>query len=190
MRSKLVLAALITLSTLPVFAQVAPAVKVGGLPLGVGAGVSDYSLDYGKGRRMIGISAWADYNLFHGLGIEAEGASIFADKPEALTRMRQNSIKGGAIYKARPFFRIHPYVKGLVGLAKLDFPSRNPFYTSDTFTMYAVGGGAEYRVWKTLYARADYEYQFWPNVFGSRTLDPNGYTFGATYYLRGVHRHY
>jgi opacity protein-like surface antigen len=190
MRSKLVLAALITLSTLPVFAQVAPAVKVGGLPLGVGAGVSDYSLDYGQGRRMIGISAWADYNLFHGLGIEAEGASIFADKPEALTRMRQNSIKGGAIYKARPFFRIHPYVKGLVGLAKLDFPSRNPFYTSDTFTMYAVGGGAEYRVWKTLYARADYEYQFWPNVFGSRTLDPNGYTFGATYYLRGVHRHY
>jgi opacity protein-like surface antigen len=191
MRSKLVLAVLITFSTLPVFAQVAPAVKIGGLPLGVGAGVSDYSLDYGPGRRMIGISAWADYNLFHGLGIEAEGTSIFADKPDVLTRMRQDTIKGGAIYKARPFFGIRPYAKGLVGLGSLDFPSRNPFYTHDTFTMYAVGGGAEYRVWKTLFARVDYEYQFWPKVFGSpHTLDPNGYTFGATYYLRGIHRHY
>jgi opacity protein-like surface antigen len=190
MRSKLVLAALITLATLPVFAQVAPAVKVGGLPLGVGAGVSDYSLDFGPGRRMIGVSAWADYNLFHGLGIEAEGTSIFANKPDVLTRMKQNTIKGGAIYRARPFFGIRPYAKGLVGLGRIDFPSRNPLYTHDTFTMYAAGGGAEYRIWKTLFARGDYEYEFWPKVLGPHTLNPNGYTIGATYYLRGIHRHY
>ena len=73
MRSKLVLAVLITLTTWPAFSQVQPAVKVSGLPLGIGGGLSDYSLDYGSGRRMIGVSAWADYNLFHGLGIEAEG---------------------------------------------------------------------------------------------------------------------
>ena len=190
MRSKLVLAALITLSTLPVFAQVAPAVRIGGLPLGVGAGLSDYSVDFGPGRRMLGITAWADYNLFHGLGIEAEGSSIFFAKPDVLTRLRQDTIKGGAIYRARPFFGIRPDVKGLIGLASIDFPSRNPFYTHDTFTMYAVGGGAEYRIWKTVFARVDYEYQFWPKTFGPHTLDPNGYTFGATYYLRGLHRHY
>jgi opacity protein-like surface antigen len=56
--------------------------------------------------------------------------------------------------------------------------------------MYAIGGGAEYKIWKTLYARVDYEYQWWPQVLSSKTLDPNGYTFGATYYLRGIHRHY
>jgi len=190
MRSKLVLAVLITLTTWPAFSQVQPAVKVSGLPLGIGAGLSDYSLDYGSGRRMIGVSAWADYNLFRGLGIEAEGTSIFADKPDVLPRMRQDTIKGGAIYRARPFFRIRPYVKGLIGLGSIDFPSRNPSYTHDTFTMYAVGGGAEYKVWKTLFARVDYEYQAWPNTFGPRTLDPNGYTFGATYYMRGIHRHY
>ena len=190
MRSKLVLAALITLSTLPVFAQVAPTVKIGGLPLGVGAGVSDYSLDYGPGRRMIGVSAWADYNLFHGIGVEAEGTSIFADKPDVITRMRQDTIKGGLIYRSHPLLGIRPYAKGLVGLASMDFPSRNPLYTHDTFTMYAVGGGAEYRLWKTLFARGDYEYQFWPQVFGPHTLNPNGYTIGATYYLRGLHRHY
>jgi hypothetical protein len=190
MRSKLVLAALLTLSTLPVFAQVAPAVKIGGLPLGVGAGVSDYSVDYGPSRRMIGISAWADYDIFHGLGIEAEGTSIFADKPSALQRMRQDTIKGGVIYRTRSFFGVRPYVKGLGGLASIDFPSRNPLYTHDTYTMYAFGGGGEYRVWKTLYARADYEYQFVPQYQGRNTLNPNGFTIGATYYLRGLHKHY
>jgi len=190
MRSKLVLAALLSLSTLPVFAQVAPAVKIGGLPLGIGGGVSDYDLDYGPSRRMLGASAWFDYNLFHGIGIEAEGQYIDFDRPAVLTRMKQEAIKGGVIYRTRQVLGIRPYVKGLVGLAKIQFPSRNPLYTEDDFTMYAVGGGAEYKVWKTLFARVDYEYQFWPNVFGPRTLDPNGYTFGATYYLRGIHRHY
>jgi opacity protein-like surface antigen len=139
---------------------------------------------------MLGISAWADYNLFHGLGVEVEGTSIFADRPSSLPRMRQDTIKGGAIYHTRSFFGVRPYVKGLAGLASIDFPSRNPLYTHDTYTMYAFGGGAEYRIWKTLYARGDYEYQFVPQYHGANTLNPNGFTIGATYYLRGIHRHY
>src|SRR5271168_4365829 len=152
MRSRLVLAALFTLSTLPVFAQVAPAAKISGLPLGVGGGFSDYSIDYGPGRRMLGVSAWANYDVFHGLGIAAEGTSIFADKPAVITaHFREDTIKGGAIYRAHPFFGIRPYAEGFIGLGSIDFPSRNPFYTHDTFAMYSVGGGAEYKVWNTLY---------------------------------------
>jgi opacity protein-like surface antigen len=190
MRSKLVLAALFSLSTLSVCAQVAPTVKVSGLPFGVGAGVTDYSLDYGPGRRMIGASAWIDYRIWHGLGVEAEGTSIFADRPDSLTRMKQDTIKGGAIYKYHPVFHITPYAKGLIGLGSIDFPDRNPLYTHDTYTVYAVGGGAEYRVWKTLSVRGDYEYEFWDQFRGGKFLNPNGFTVGATYYLRGIHRHY
>ncbi len=190
MRSKLVLAAILVLSSFPAVAQVAPAVKIKSLPIGIGAGLTDYSLDYGPSRRMIGASAWVDYNIFHGLGIEAEGTSIFAAKPKAITRMQQDTIKGGVIYKAHSVFGIHPYAKYLYGLARIDFPSRNPLYTHDTFSMSAAGGGVEYRVWKTLNVRADYEYQFWQHYLGKGTLDPNGFTIGATYYLRGVHRHY
>ena len=193
MRSKFALAALAFLSTLPVFAQVAPAAKIGGLPLGVGGGFSDYSVDWGPGRRMLGFSGWADYYLFHGLGIEAEGTSIFFDRPPALSHsnFRQDTIKGGAIYQARPFFGVRPYVKGLIGLGSLDFaPARNPLYTHDTFTMYSIGGGAEYRIWKTLFVRGNYEYQAWPKVFNpNKTLDPQGFTIGATYYLRDIHKH-
>jgi opacity protein-like surface antigen len=139
---------------------------------------------------MIGISAWADYNIFHGLGIEAEGTTIFAAKPSSLTRMKQDTIKGGVIYKWHPIFGVRPYGKYLYGLASIDFPSRNPLYTHDTYTMSAAGGGVEYRVWHTLNVRADYEYQFWQNFQGRHTLNPNGFTLGATYYLRGIHRHY
>jgi len=190
MRSKLVLAALFALASLSAAAQVAPAAKIGGLPLGVGVGVSDYDLDYGPSRRMIGISAWADYNLFHGLGVEAEGTSIFADKPESLSRMRQDTIKGGAVYKYHPIFHIRPEVKYLIGLGSIDFPSHNPLYTHDTFTVSAAGGGAEYRAWQNLYAHFDYEYQWWYSYHGPRALNPNGFTIGATYYLRGIHKHY
>ena len=189
MRSKLVLAALLSLFTLPAFSQVAPAVKIGGLPIGIGAGVSDYSIDYGFSRRMIGVSAWGDYNLFHGLGIEAEGTSIFADRPERLARMKQQTIKGGGIYKYHPIFGVRPYVKGVLGIGSIDFPSNNPLYTHDTYTVYAFGAGAEYRAWKTLYVRGDYEYEFWQKFQGPRFLNPNGFTVGATYYLRGIHRH-
>ena len=191
MRSKLALAALLILSSFPVLAQVSPAAKVGGLPLSFGFGVSDYGLDYGQGRRMIGLSATGDYSVFHGIGVECEGTTIFADKPDALTRMKQSTIKGGAIYKYHPVFGIRPYVKALYGLGSIDFPSRNPLYTHDTYNMWALGGGAEYRIWSSLYVRGDYEYQTWPH-FQSRTksLDPNGFTVGADYYLRGFHKHY
>jgi len=191
MRSKLVLAALLTLLTPSAFAQVAPAVKIGGLPLGVGVGLNDYSIDYGSGRRMLGISAWADYDIFHGLGIEVEGMSIFADRPAAIyPQMKQDSIKAGVIYKAHPFLGIHPYAKFLGGIGEIYFPSPDPFYTQDAFTTYGVGGGGEYKVWKQLFVRADYEYQYYQDYLGKGTLNPNGVTVGATYYLRGVHRHY
>lgn len=191
MRSKLVLAGLLTLLTLPGLAQVAPAVKVSGLPIGIGVGLNDYSIDYGPGRRMLGISAWGDYNIFHGLGIEVEGMSIFADRPsEIQPQMKQNSIKGGVIYKAHPVWGIHPYAKFLGGVGEIYFPSRNPFYTQDSFTTYGAGGGGEYKIWRTLFVRADYEYQFYKDFLGKGTLNPNGVTVGATYYLRGIHRHY
>jgi opacity protein-like surface antigen len=190
MRSKLVLAALIILSSLPVVAQVAPAARISGLPIGVGVGLSDYDLDYGQDRRMLGLSAWANYELFHGLGVEAEGTTIQWDKPEALTRMRQDTIKGGPIYKFRPIAGIHPYVKYLFGLGSIDFPSDDPFYTHDTYKMSAFGGGVEYRVWRHVFVRADYEYQRWPKYHSVNALTPNGITLGATYYVRSERRHY
>jgi hypothetical protein len=77
------------------------------------------------------------------------------------------------------------------GVGKVDFPSTNFFYTSETSALYSIGGGLEYKTWRTLYVRGQYEYQFWKGFrSGSQALNPSGLTIGATYYLRGVHRHY
>jgi len=203
MRSKLVLAALVILLTIPVFAQVAPAARIHGLPLGVGFGISDYNTDYYRpyipywSGRMIGVSAWADYSIFHGIGVEVEGSSIFAGAPTAVASskiygsLKEQTVQGGIIYRYRPVFKLRPFVKGLGGLGKVDFPNTSPLYTSETSALYSVGGGVEYRLWSTLHIRGQYEYQWWKGFrSGSQPLNPAGFTVGATYYLRGVHRHY
>jgi hypothetical protein len=205
MRSKLVLAALLILSTLPVFSQVAPAAKISGLPLGVGGGITDFDTDYYRpyipywSGRMIGISAWGDYSVFHGLGVEVEGTSIFGNKPTPhddfgrtiYGSLKEESIQGGIIYKYHPLHGIRPFAKVLGGVGRIDFPNVDPFYTQENSALFTVGGGIEYKVWRTVFVRGQYEYQWWPGFrSGSQSLNPSGFSIGATYYLRGVHRHY
>lgn len=204
MRSKLVLAVLFSLASLSGMAQVAPAAKISGLPLGVGVGFSDYDTDYYYpylpywSGRMTGISAWADYSIFHGLGVEVEGTSLFGNKPtsflpadEVHGSLSEESIQGGLIYKYHPVFKVRPFGKFMGGVGRIDFPSTNPFYTSENSGLFSAGGGIEYRLWRTVSLRGEYEYQWWRDFrSGSQSLNPNGFTIGATYYLRGIHRHY
>jgi opacity protein-like surface antigen len=205
MRSKLVLAVLFTLASLHAIAQVAPAVKISGPPLGVGGGLTDFDTDYYRpdlpywSGRMIGISAWADYSVFHGLGVEVEGTSIFGNKPTPYSRsgneifgsLKEQTVQGGIIYRYHPVYRLRPFVKALGGYGSIDFPSTRLYYTNETAGIYSIGGGLEYKVWRNVYARGQYEYQWWKGFrSGSQSLNPNGFTVGATYYLRGVHRHY
>ncbi len=101
---KLTLAIFFAAATIPAFSQVAPAAEEGGLPLVIGAGISDFNIDWGDGRRMICITAWADWNLEHlrgplrNLSIEAEGHAIDYDRPAGLPFMRQDTGLGGLVY--------------------------------------------------------------------------------------------
>jgi len=184
MRSKLVLAVLLLFPAFPAFSQVAPAAKVSGIPLGVGVGLMNYSMDYAPGDRIMGVSAWSDYKVYHGLGIEAEGTALFFAKPARITRFEQNTIKGGLIYHTPTALGFHPYVKALVGVTRGEFSVRNPFYTVDTFTNYGFGAGVEYKAWRSVFVRADYEYTYLTTYLSPNSLNPNGVTVGATYYLR------
>jgi hypothetical protein len=177
------------------FSQVAPAATGGGssLPLVVGGGISDFDLDYGHGRRMEGITAWVDWNFNHmprvlrGIGIEAEGHDINLNRPASLSKMRQDTGLGGAIYHLQRHRNIDPYVKFVAGIGSIDFPpigKAAEFYTHDTFDVFAPGGGVEYRVWRPVWVRVDYEYQFWHHTFGPHDLTPQGFTFGASYHFQ------
>lgn len=158
------------------------------MPLTIGGGVSDFLIDWGDSRRMVGVTVWADWRLHHlpalmdGLSIEVEGRDINYARPAGFTRLRQDTGLGGAIYSWPHYNRFHPYGKFLIGLGSVDFADpTNPYYTHDTRVVLAPGAGADYRVWRNVSIRADYEYQFWHALFGPHDLNPNGFTFGATY---------
>lgn len=173
-------------SVVPAAAQVVAAARVPARPIGVGVGFSSYDLDYGPGRRMEGLSARGSFGLYRGLGIDASARSIFMFTPSSLTRMQQNTFLGGVYYESKPIFHVRPFARMAGGLGTIEFPSRNPAYTRDSYTVFAPSAGIEVPIRNGLYARAEYEYQFWRQYHGPRDLNPQGYTIGFTYYLRGM----
>lgn len=169
------------------FAQVAPAAKVSGIPLTVSVGISDYDLDYGPGRRMQGAVVRLGYELFHGIGIDGNARTIFINTPPQLQRMQQTTYLGGVFYEPPTHWGVRPFVRMGGGLGVIEFPSRNPFYTRDSYSVYAPSGGVEVPVMDRLAIRGEYEYQFWKEYHGPNDLTPQGFTIGVTYAIGGRH---
>jgi hypothetical protein len=118
--------------------------------------------------------------VLNGLGIELEWRSIFFNIPSEIPGHRMDTGLGGPYYQWRKYERIRPYGKYMFGFGSLDFPNGTN-YTHDTRTIYAPGAGVDILIWRGVQARVDYEYQFWPNLFGPNSLTPNGFSFGAEY---------
>jgi hypothetical protein len=130
----------------------------------------------------------------HGLGLEAEARYVTVGQvsPTAGGIFHQGTAGGGPTYTLRGFGRIRPYAKFIISFAGQNFyvgGAKN--YRHDTQMAYAPGGGVDYRVFSHLWARADYEYQIWPNPFSNPNwiLDPQGFTVGAAWDLGSMHRH-
>ncbi len=207
------LAALLVAVAFPVVAQVVPSAESGGLPIVAGAGVSGFNMDwghdqFGRTRYMEGITAWFDWNLtrlpgpdlLRGFSVELEGRDIDFGLPASLsnarfgdtgTNLRHDTGLGGVAYTWRHIHRIHPYAKALAGIGSIDFPplpASPPTYRHDDRTITAFGGGADLRIVRSIWLRADYEYQLWPDLFGSpHPLTPYGITIGAVYDFKRVH---
>jgi len=193
MHVKLALAILLLFTAFPATAQVTPTAQEGGLPLTVGAGFSNYYTEMFQ-KRMDGATVWADWTFDHvpatlrGIGLEAEVRDLDFGQPQG-ENLRQFTAGGGPIYSWRHFRNFHPYAKFLVdygSMAQMKIPRAPKWYSADKWLIYSTGGGVEYRVWRNVWVRADYEYQFWSVDFFNPTsfLDPNGVTVGASYDFR------
>lgn len=191
LRVSLSLATLFFVAAFPAFSQVAPAASGGGLPLVVGAGFSDFYTDWN--RRITGPTLWVNWNfysgprLLHGFGIEAEGRDLNYGRTGSDAKLRQDTIAGGPIYTWRHYHNFHPYGKFLMGYGSIDFNINAPHYSHDSRTVFAPGGGVEYRVSRNVWVRGDYEYQFWTDFFNHHALNPNGLTVGVSYDFRHAH---
>ena len=175
----------------PAFSQVAPEAIEGNRPFSVGAGVSNFNVDWGK-TRMYGGTFWADWRpplplFLNGLGLEIEARDISLDRSSTVpSNFRQDTAGGGPIYTWRHYRNFRPYGKGLLEFGSFDFRSTNPNYSHDTRTLVAAGPGVEFRTYGHLRVRAEYEYQIWGHILGKRP-DPQGFTLGAMYDFGGIH---
>lgn len=161
----------------------------------VGAGVSSYDVDWGHGR-MAGGTFWIDWHpnhiplILNGLGLEVEARDISLDHSASQSsNFRLDTAGGGVIYNWRHFRNFDPYGKFVMSFGGIDWNNPNPLYKHETRTVTAYGLGFEYRVFRHIWARADYEYQFWPQIAlmdtGGHVLNPQGFSIGPVYNFHG-----
>jgi len=142
------------------------------------------------------LSIWGPIELSKGYaGFDCTDGNVPPNCLPSPSGLREDTVEAGPLYTWRPYTKVHPYAKFLIGYGNMDFPPRLPSYPSgrlydkDTRTFFAPGGGLEYRVTQRVNIRADYEYQFWPNFLGHNFLSPSGVSVGATYSFKPYHPH-
>jgi opacity protein-like surface antigen len=157
------------------------------MSLSAGAVFSGFQTDADTHPFMYGFGVYADYNPLPFLGVEIEGRTI---QFNSQNNIRQDTISGGFRY-IHNVGRFAPYAKVLGGLGSADFPKGtydgSPGRQHDTFSAMTLGGGLDYRLTHRVYLRGDYEYQFWFDYGrglgkpGMGTINPNGFSIGASY---------
>jgi hypothetical protein len=182
------LAALFACAALQVSAQTSPAALGNISPWAVGGGLSSYDPNWADGR-MMGVAAWVDYtphympSILHGLGLEAEARDLTFGRADRIPKhLQEKTIGGGLIYTWSHYRNFHPYGKVLESFGGITWDVAPVPYRHDTRTVTSAGGGFEVHAYRKVWVRADYEYQFWPH-FMNQTLDPSGFTLGATYHF-------
>lgn len=188
MRLKLILAGLLFLTAMPVIAQVTPQATEHSVPFYVGGGYARYSPDWGPGRTLDGIDAYAGLTLPKikvipaGLGVEAEWRSLFFNPSTNVPGyvISETTMGGGLIYKYSHWQKFRPYGKYFLEQGKNHYGTHPDLFAYDMVTV--MGGGVEYKVKSHYWVRADYSYQTWSNLFLiKKDSNPVGVTLGMTY---------
>lgn len=165
---------LIGFASIRLQAQVVPSATRSGLSLTAGGMVSVFKPDYVP-NKLAGVGGYVDLNIFHGIGVEAEGRWQRFNEFEGIS---QDNYLIGPRYQFRRIWRVHPYAKGLMGFTNMNF---GPNVGTGRFTTLAIGGGVDLRVTRKLSVRAfDAEYQYWPDFLGG-ALRPYGASVGIGY---------
>lgn len=155
-------------------AQAAPAAFKEPLTLDLGGIASVFHPDYVPNKQL-GAGGYLDLNVFHGIGVEAEGRWQRWHTYEDIT---QDNYLIGPRIKIKHFWKAQPYVKVLGGLTHMNFEYG---YASGRFTTIAMGGGIDIHLSRRWTVRpVDFEYQEFPTFLQS-SLSPYGVSSGISY---------
>lgn len=156
------------------FAQAAPAAFRESVTLDLGGTASVFDPDYVP-TKLVGVGGYLDLNLFHGVGVEAEGRW---QRWHAYEDITQDNYLLGPRIKVKHFWKAQPYIKVLGGLSHMNFEYG---YATGRFTTVAAGGGIDIHLSHRWTVRAaDFEYQEWPTFLKS-SLSPYGVSSGISY---------
>lgn len=203
MNQKSLIAILILTASLRLSSQVMPSATKDGLQQWtIGTGFSYFGTDYGS-ERLAGGTLWIDDSLnrvpafLSGISVAVEARDLSLDRPSKDPVVRVDTAGGGAIYKWFRFRNFRPYAEITVGLGNIDYTTSAGGRYHQTRTVTSMGGGCDIRAFKSVWVRADYEYQYWPNFWITKAgspngapLNPQGLTLGAVYHFGAERRVY
>jgi len=161
--------------------QVAPSAYADRHALWVGGEYSTFQPDWGR-NRMAGLGVYADWNIAHRVAAEGEVRFLRFNEFEG---ENESSYLLGPKVRLLDWRGFHPYGKVLFGVGTINYPND---FGSGTYFAFAPGGGVDYRFAHRWSARAEYEYQIWPNAPGipglpDNGITPHGFSFGVAYKL-------
>lgn len=167
-------------TTAAIHAQASPtASRVGNLQ--IGAGYSIANSDYSVVGHYSGFGIYTDFDFRPHLGIEGE---FHINSDHSSNQYYEKTYEIGPRY-VRTYGRLMPYAKLMYGrgVFNYQFGSANLAYN-----IFAIGGGADYRIKSFLNLRGDFEYQDWLGFIGpsgqAHGLNPSVLTIGAAYHFR------
>jgi hypothetical protein len=125
---------------------------------------------------VIGAGTYVDFHFTHWIQVEAEGRWMRWNGYYGETQ--DNYLIGPRVPVYRLGRRGQIYGKVLAGLAKQDFA----FGGNGSFTDFAFGATIDYKLTRKLTLRpVDFEYQYWPVWLPHQSLQPYGFSVGASY---------
>lgn len=149
----------------------------------VGAGFSFAIPDYG-GTYIKGYTIYGDADLWRRVGVEADVHQVNVLTP---TDIGEDTYLVGPRFTLLRRDRVRAYAKVLGGIGRFEYQSGvHPHPFTDTFGVFSVGGGIDFRASRHINIRAiDIEAQKWPSYgtpgFPAHGLTPFVTTFGAAY---------
>lgn len=189
--AKVLMALLLLFARMDARAQALPSAETHRWPFAVGAGISGIDADADPPTyrgAMGGISLWGEWYparlpaTLHGLGLTTTLHDGFFSRSATLSsNFKQVTAGGGLIYQYPRWRSFRPYGKLMAEYASIDFHfPNNSAYTHDSRNILAYAAGADTRLRKHLWLRADYEYQSWPMLFGTNH-HPQIFSLGVMY---------
>jgi opacity protein-like surface antigen len=173
---------LVTVLPSALHAQATAAATRGGIAQ-AGVAYTYSNEDQYPGRHLQGMTLYGTFDLNNHIGVEGDVhlASLF----KSYFDYKENSYDAGLRY-AWHYRRYSPYAKALVGFGSASAPNPNQIVggsTPGTYFLFALGTGLDYSISNKINARADFEYQRWPN-FPPHGLTPPLLNFGVAYRFR------